>query len=190
MNYDEIHHREPTLWEQNHGNILVIVMLAVLAIGAMILIYRQTRLVDPRLPDSSAVIPDLTADDSSMPGDQLLSIVIDGANESRGSAQLAVYDSVQWFNQPEHAALTGSVPIKDGRSVWEVPLKLLPERFAVVVFQDENADKALTRDSSGAAVERFGFSGGTVGSTDPPTFDQVSLERPTKTETITISLGN
>jgi uncharacterized protein (DUF2141 family) len=180
---DDMPKSQPGLWRENHGNLLLALMLAIFLVGAVILFYRQNRFRKPRFPDGSAIqqVKEASETDTLKPGDrgadEELSIVVIGAANSLGSIRLAIYDSLRNFNVPTKATIKLTLPIVDGQATASIPRHELPDQFAVATFHDENGDGELNRNRLGIPTERYGFSRNARGLTGPPTFQQSVIER-------------
>jgi uncharacterized protein (DUF2141 family) len=176
-----------TRWQENHGNLLLIVVAIVFVIGACVLIYRQNRFVAPRFPDS-IYIPA-----PPRPADKLLSVgskdaitirVLGAANES-GTVKIAIYESESSFNNPDDALLSESVTILDSEATWTISVRP-PGKLAIAAYHDENNDNQLNRNRLGVPTERYGYSQNARGVTGPPEFKETVIDRPKPGETINI----
>jgi uncharacterized protein (DUF2141 family) len=177
----------PTRWQENHGNLLLIVVAIIFAVGACVLIYRQNRFVPPRFPESSMIAA------PPKPADKLLSVaakdsftirVLGAANET-GTVKIAIYESESSFNNPDDALLSESVMILDSEATWTVPVRP-PDKLAIVAYHDENDDNELNRNRLGFPTERYGFSKNVRGATGLPGFQETVIDRPKPGETINI----
>ncbi len=189
---DDTPRQIPSLWSENHGNLLLIVMLGVSLVGAAVLFYRQNRLQKPRFPDSDAIQQVGESSDpeplSIAEGSAVVSIVVIGAANSSGSIQTAIYDSIASFNEPDKAFRKESLSIVDGQSTLLIPRSQLPNKFAIAAYHDENGDGMLNRNRIGIPTERYGFSRNARGLTGPPLFQQAVVERSKVADLLEISI--
>ncbi|MCG8652655.1 MAG: DUF2141 domain-containing protein [Pirellulales bacterium] len=173
----------PTLWQENHGNLLLVFMAFIVIAGASILIYRQTRFVPPRFPDGK-LIQNQQLDQSnaatSLIDLQQPAVVVEvsGAISDVGVMMVAIYESEETFNRPSNALLRESLDIKDGVSRWIIPVSDLPEKFAIAAYHDENIDGNLNRNRVGIPIERYGYSRNARGLTGPPRYLETVISRP------------
>lgn len=169
----------PTVWQENHGNLLLIFAVAILVIGACILAYRQIRFVPPRFPDSSAIdsLAEIPPADIEVAADSVL-IRVRGAANDLGTIKLAIYESERNFNSPDEASLSQTVTIQAGEANWSHAVTALPKKFAVAAYHDENDDSTLNRNQFGIPTERYGYSRNARGLTGPPDFSQSVIDRP------------
>jgi uncharacterized protein (DUF2141 family) len=188
---DESEQRMPSLWQQNHGTLLLAFVGAIFVIGAIILTYQQTRFRKPRFPDSRAIEaphPEGLVSRVVTAGEESLTISIVGAANSEGVIMVAVYDSNDNFREPAKASLKMAIQIADGGAVWGVPLRELPPSFAIAAYHDENLDGQLNRNPFGIPTERYGFSRNARGLTGPPAFEAAVMNRPDRAAEIEITL--
>lgn len=180
----------PSLWAQNHGNLLSAVVITVFVIGAIILLYQQSRVRKPGFPDGSSIRQVGTAspaDDSAAASKEIEIIVIGAANE-KGSIRIAIYDAIESFTDPSKAVIKQALPITDGQATLKIALRDLPEKFAVATFHDENDDGELNRNRVGIPSERYGFSNNARGFTGPPPYKEAEVERDRIQNSIKVSI--
>ena len=177
-NDEHVSDRAPSLWQENHGNLLAAFVASIFVVGAGILIYQQNRFVEPRFPDGRSIetIPPTSASEGD--ADSRVTVRIVGAANDQGLVMVALYDEESVFNEPENARLSGAVAITDGEALWSVPHARLPEKFAVAAYHDENGDHTLNVNRFGIPMERYGFTQEARGLTGPPAYAEAAIERP------------
>lgn len=191
MTDDETPKPSPSLWRENHGNLLLTVIGGIFLVGAIILFYNQNKFHKPRFPDSRAIqtATDVSeVNNSAVGNDTDVSILVIGAANSSGTVRIAVYDSIVSFNEPAKAIIKASVSIIDAQATWSIEKSQLPEKFAIATFHDENDDGQLNRNRLGIPTERYGFSRNARGVTGPPSYDQAVLEKSKISESLEISI--
>lgn len=100
----------------------------------------------------------------------------------KGNVNVAVCDRERFLKQ---CAYTGSVPARDGETV--VTIKSVPAgTWAVLAYQDENANGELDRNLIGIPSENYGFSRDARGRFGPPSFDDAAM--PVRDETMTATV--
>lgn len=90
----------------------------------------------------------------------------------KGKINVAVCDRERFLKQCVH---TASAPAKDGENVIAVP-GVPKGSWAVLVYQDENANGELDRNFIGIPKENYGFSRNAAGKFGPPSFDEAAIE--------------
>ncbi len=167
--------------------------IGITLIGALILLYRQNRFVPVRFPDGIGI------NDSADDGDSLgesdgvvpsegISVGVSGAATDRGVMRLAFYESKASFNNVEQAFLRSTAEISQGTANLLVPLPMVPEKFAIAAFHDENENGVLDRNRFGIPSERYGFSANARGVVGPPSYEESLIDRPALGEAIDISI--
>jgi uncharacterized protein (DUF2141 family) len=102
----------------------------------------------------------------------------------KGNVNVAVCDRERFLKQ---CAYTGSVPARDGETV--VTIKGVPAgTWAVLAYQDENANGELDRNLIGIPSENYGFSREARGRFGPPSFDDAAMPVRDETTTATVRL--
>jgi uncharacterized protein (DUF2141 family) len=178
-----------TVWQENHGNLLLVFVTIVFAIGAVMLLYRQNRFVPVRFPDGRQInVPAITDDYQTVEIGNDLLIAVNGAASDRGLMRIAFYESPETFNDLEKSFLRVSQPIVGGLSKVVIPYDLVPERFAVAVFHDENENGIMDRNAIGIPTEPYGFSSGARGITGPPSYEAAATDRPPMGGTMEVSI--
>jgi len=168
-------------WKQNHGNLLLAFVAAIVLIGAAGLAYRQLSSEEPELPEAANLNKEVVAsiDEPSNP-ERRIDIRVTGARTLQGSMVIAIYDTADSWGIPARALRVTAIEFADGVARWPLDVADLPDTLAVAAFHDENRDGVLTINLMGVAVERYGYSGGArfAEPHQPPSFDQVAIERP------------
>ncbi len=178
-----------SVWQENHGNLLLAFSAIVLIGGAVILMYRQSRFVPVRFPDSDSIsAPHEETDDGLGDRQNAIKISVTGAANDNGLIRVAFYETDEAFNDAEQAFLRLTLPIADSLSESLIPLEQLPDKFAIAAFHDENADGTLNRNRLGVPSERYGFSENARGLTGPPTYREALTNRPEVGGTIDVSI--
>lgn len=90
----------------------------------------------------------------------------------KGKINVAVCDREHFLKQ---CAYTATMPAKDGENVIAVP-GVPKGTWAVLVYQDENANGELDRNFIGIPKENYGFSRNAAGKFGPPSFDEAAIE--------------
>ncbi len=176
--------KEPSLWAQNHGNLLLGFVAIIFLVGASYLFYQQNlSFAKPRFPDSDNIQAVLT-DVGAASGSALIRVV--GAANDRGTMKIAIYGAESTFTRPTDAVFASVESITNGLVVLPVPLKGLPEKIAIAVFHDENNDSKLNTNAIGFPSERYGFSRNARGLTGPPTWEQTVIPRPGNDVTVEV----
>jgi len=165
--------KEPSLWAQNHGNLLLGFVAIIFLVGASYLFYQQTlSFAKPRFPVSVNILAVLTAVGAAS-GSALIRVV--GAANDRGTMKIAIYGAESTFTRPTDAVFASVERITNGLVVVPVPLIGLPEKIAIAVFHDENDDSKLNTNAIGFPSERYGFSCNGGGLTGSPTREKTGL---------------
>ncbi|MGB7325746.1 MAG: DUF2141 domain-containing protein [Rubripirellula sp.] len=178
----------PSTWQENHGNMLLGFAALVVLVGALILLYSQNRFVPVRFPDGDAITnPELDENGDSEASDGIY-IDISGAANDTGVMRIALYENKESFNIIEHSFLRSTAMISEGNARVAVPFELVPERFAVAIFHDENENGQLDRNRFDVPTERYGFSLNAKGTSAPPTYSNTVVERPKIGNSIQVSI--
>ncbi len=179
----------PTVWQENHGNLLMGFVVSILVVGAGILAYQQTRFVPPRFPESNSIqdpIDESESTSDAISNESSVIVKVLGAANDMGVMMVAIYDSDKNFNEPEKAIIREPIKIIGGEGSWMIPLSSLPEKFAVAAYHDENNDGSLNQNRFGIPIERYGYSRNARGLTGPPSFDSAVIDRPSGGQPIEI----
>ena len=172
---EQVVQQQPTIWQQNHGNFLLVWIAIIFIVGSVILWFRAG-LEPQRIMPEQFGLPD-------QPAEPTLIVRIVGKEDlTDGPVKISVYNTADTFKDPSKASLKDTVTHKDGFAVWLIPLKLLPAKFGIAVYHDGDGNGELTKNQLGMPVEPFGFSRnqrGLFGS--PPAYEQTLIEKPIET---------
>jgi uncharacterized protein (DUF2141 family) len=174
----------PSLWQENHGNLLLIFLAIIFLVGAGILAYRQNRFRPPRFPSADAI--QNPAREKPLSPEQSVVVAVSGAGSDAGTIMIAVYGSSANFNDPGKAIFLQSLDVQNGAASWSIRAESLPQEFAIAAFHDENGDGTLNRNPLGIPTERYGFSRNARGLTGPPEFTQALIDRPRNGEQVAV----
>mgnify|MGYP003632748206 CR=1 FL=1 len=158
---DTLNDREPaSVWAQNHGNVLMMFLGGLIVLGSAILLYRQSRFVAPRFPQSSLIGEAKSTDESSGLENHsqitdFLSVTVVGSDQDNGDVMVAVYDSADAFANQTSPRWLDKATLREGTAVLQLPLINLGPEFAIVAFADQNANGGFDPQLN----ERIGFSG-------------------------------
>ena len=167
---------EPNPWRENHGNLLLGVVAAILLIGSAVLAYRQFGSRTSRGPihvvaqasDETMLLE--PAGLSETAGRRMITVRIFGAASDRGLMKLAVYIAPEGFNDPDQALGVDSWTIRAGVCEGQFGLPIEIEELAIAAYHDENNNGQLDRNPLGIPAERYGFSGGARGLIGAPEY--------------------
>lgn len=107
---------------------------------------------------------------------------VTGTAGGRGNVSVAVCDRERFLKQ---CAYSASVPARDGETL--VTIKGVPAgTWAVLAYQDENANGQLDRNLIGIPSENYGFSRDARGRFGPPSFDDAAI--PVQDETVSATV--
>jgi uncharacterized protein (DUF2141 family) len=171
---------EASLWQQNHGNLLLGFTAILCLLGASILACQQSRFVPPRFPTKLNANPDNSNSGLSAQGliaedgqkTRMVEVRIFGAASDDGTMRIAMYVKPDGFNDSEKALDTASWRIEDGVCVGKLQMPFEIEKMAVAAYHDANGNGELDRNALGIPSERYGFSNNARGVTGPPTFEE------------------
>lgn len=171
---------QPTLWQENHGNLLLGIVGIIVAFGASIIACRQTKFLPPSFPRNL-----VTQDDESVEAEflaqasdenrQVISVQVSGAISDDGMMRLAVYSEKEGFNDPMQALGTDRWKIRDGVCEGRFGLPAEITEVAIAAYHDVNDNGQLDRNSFGIPSERYGFTRDARGITGPPTFEDAVI---------------
>jgi uncharacterized protein (DUF2141 family) len=109
---------------------------------------------------------------------------VTGTSGGRGNVSVAVCDRERFLKQ---CAYSASVPARDGETL--VTLRDVPAgTWAVLAYQDENANGQLDRNLIGIPSENYGFSRDARGRFGPPSFDDAAIAIKDETTSATVRL--
>lgn len=115
-----------------------------------------------------------------------LKVDVLGGEPNRGAMILSLFSSKESFLKQPMVSQTSEVD-DTGRASFRVP-DLLPGRYAVSAFYDEDRNGELTTGLLGIPKELVGFSNNVKGVFGPPKFEKAAFDLHSTME-ITISLG-
>jgi uncharacterized protein (DUF2141 family) len=167
---------QPTLWQENHGNLLLGIVGVIVAFGASIIACRQARILPPSFPRNLVAQDEKEAEaaflaQASDENRQVVTVSVLGAASDEGMMRLAVYASETGFNDPLQALGTDSWKIRDGLCEGRFGLPADITQIAIAAYHDVNNNGQLDRNAFGIPSERYGFSRDARGITGPPSFD-------------------
>ena len=105
-------------------------------------------------------------------GAATVEVHVSGVAAGKGKVNVAVCDRERFLKQ---CAYSGSIPARDGDNV--VRIAGVPAgSWAVLAYQDENANDELDRNFVGIPKENYGFSREARSKFGPPGFDDAAIE--------------
>jgi len=109
---------------------------------------------------------------------------VTGTAGGRGNVSVAVCDRERFLKQ---CAYSASVPARDSETL--VTIREVPAgTWAVLAYQDENANGQLDRNLIGIPSENYGFSRDARGRFGPPSFDDAAIAVKDETTSATVRL--
>lgn len=109
---------------------------------------------------------------------------VTGTAGGKGNVSVAVCDRERFLKQ---CAYSASVPARDGETL--VTIKEVPAgTWAVLAYQDDNANGQLDRNLIGIPSENYGFSRDARGRFGPPSFDDAAIAVKDETVSATVRL--
>ena len=99
---------------------------------------------------------------------------------------MALYDSKRSFAEKREQA-AGAVVTAKNRGAVVVFGDVLPGKYAIAFFQDENGNQKLDTGFFGAPTEPFGFSKDVMGKRGPPSFEAAALDLPAGPVTVVMN---
>ncbi len=97
---------------------------------------------------------------------------VTGVMAGKGKVNVAVCDRERFLKQ---CAYSGSAPAREGDNVIRIA-DVPAGSWAVLAYQDENANDELDRNIVGIPKENYGFSRDARGRFGPPGFDDAAIE--------------
>ena len=106
-----------------------------------------------------------------------LRIGVEGVRNDTGKLMVALHVAKESVKFPDGSGAVAAQwrTAKEG-AMWFVFPDLVPGRYAVAVFHDENDNGELDRNFIGIPVEGYGFSRDARGFAGPPGFDAAAIE--------------
>lgn len=104
-----------------------------------------------------------------------LTVLIDGFNSDKGTARIALCNSIEGYKSDDRAFRREAVRINDRKAEWV--FKDLPfGEYVIKVFHDENGNNKLDKNLFGAPTEAYGFSNNARGSFGPPDYEKAAFQ--------------
>ena len=106
-----------------------------------------------------------------------ITVRIEGLRHDRGTIYVALYDNKRTFDEKKGQVVGAQVRSRN-RGALAVFEDVVPGKYAVAFFHDENGNGKLDTSLLGVPTEGFGFSKDAMGTLGPPTFDAAALSIP------------
>jgi uncharacterized protein (DUF2141 family) len=106
-----------------------------------------------------------------------ITVRIEGLRHDRGTIYVALYDNKRAFDEKK-GQLVGAQVRSRNRGALAVFDNVVPGKYAVAFFHDENGNGKLDTNLLGIPTEGFGFSKDAMGKLGPPTFAAAALSIP------------
>jgi uncharacterized protein (DUF2141 family) len=106
-----------------------------------------------------------------------ITVRIEGLRHDRGTIYVALYDNKRTFDEKK-GQVVGSQVRSRNRAALAVFENVVPGKYAVAFFHDENGNGKLDTSPLGIPTEGFGFSKDAMGKLGPPTFAAAALSIP------------
>ncbi|MBB5317791.1 DUF2141 domain-containing protein [Tunturibacter empetritectus] len=118
----------------------------------------------------------LTGAASSVPAvENVIHVDVEGLRSSKGQVMCALYSSAEGFPKNGDKALAHtSSPVSNGNGVCDFR-GILPGRYAIAVYHDENSNGRLDTNFVGMPREGVGASNNAKGHFGPPKFDDAAF---------------
>ncbi|NQV82464.1 MAG: DUF2141 domain-containing protein [Rhodospirillales bacterium] len=117
-----------------------------------------------------------------------LTVEVLGVRSNAGLVHFGLYDNPESFPTDDGRMGGAEVGISNNRAVT-VFRGLLPGRYALAVFHDENGNDEFDQVFFGLPLEDFAFSNGAVAFFGPPGFDDAAVTVPPEGAKITIRIN-
>jgi uncharacterized protein (DUF2141 family) len=111
------------------------------------------------------------------PARSTVTVKIQGLRHDRGTIFVALYDNRRAF-AAKQGQVHGTTIRPRNRGALVVFDNVLPGKYALAFFQDENGNQKLDTNLLGIPTEGFGFSRDAMGKVGPPTFEAAALDIP------------
>lgn len=172
---------QPSLWQENHGNLLLGIVGIIVAFGASILACRQAKILPPSFPRNLVAQDEKAAEEeflaqASDENRQVITVSVLGAGSDEGMMRLAVYASEEGFNDPLQALGTDIWKIRNGLCEGRFGLPAEITEIAIAAYHDVNNNGQLDRNAFGIPAERYGFTRDARGMTGPPSFEDAVIK--------------
>jgi len=106
-----------------------------------------------------------------------ITVRIEGLRHDRGTIYVALHENKRTFDEKK-GQVAGALVRSRNRGAVVVFEDVVPGKYAVAFFQDENGNGKLDTSLLGVPTEGFGFSKDAMGTLGPPTFDAAALSIP------------
>lgn len=169
-------------WKESHGSALLGFAAAILVLGLILIWSSPPEEPTPDLDSLTQTAPN----EPALPENAMIVRVATSKIDSVGPIRLAIYDSKTAFGDPDKAIIKDSLVPIEGFATWEIPLEILPDRFAIAAYHDLDDNGELNRALFNAPVEPYGFSNNARSLVGPPTYEQTIVEKPTTPTAIEI----
>ena len=104
-----------------------------------------------------------------------LTVLIDGFNSDKGTARIALCNSIEGYKSDDKAFRREAVRISDRKAEWA--FRDLPfGEYVIKVFHDENGNHKLDRNLFGAPTEAYGFSNNARAALGPPDYKKAMFQ--------------
>lgn len=171
---------QPSLWRQNHGNLLLGIAGIIIVFGGSIIACRQAKILSPSFP-RSLVVRDREAEEAeflSQASDanrKVIAVRVIGAGSDEGMMRMAVYVSPEGFNDPSQALGVDSWKIRDGLCEGQFGIPAEVTEIAIAAYHDVNDNGKLDRNAIGIPSERYGYTRDARGVAGPPTYESAKI---------------
>ena len=116
-----------------------------------------------------------------------LTVLIDGFNSDKGTARIALCNSIEGYKSDDRAFRREAVPIINGKA--ECAFEDLPfGEYVIKVFHDENGNRKLDKNLFGAPTEAYGFSNNARAIFGPPDYKKAAFKFDNPDMTVRISV--
>lgn len=176
---------EASPWKENHGNLLLAILITLCLIGVVSIAWQQANEFNPpQFPsllntsgdgsNNGQVSSDIDAANSSQEL-RTVELRIIGAASDLGLMKIAIYATDEGFNDPARALDVDSWKIVNGVCSGKLQMPASIRQLAICAYHDENMNDQLDKNSLGIPSERYGFSGGARGLTGPPSYAEAKV---------------
>ena len=109
--------------------------------------------------------------------DDDLLVIVSGLRSQEGNIHIAIYDDPDRFPNPDGMILKVEVAIVDGKARHKFT-GLLPKRYAVAVYHDENDNDEFDQGFLGIPLEDYAFSNNAPVFLGPPSYVDAAFAVP------------
>lgn len=117
-----------------------------------------------------------------------LKIEVTGLASDDGDVHVALYDSAEKFPDSDGMIAERIITISNRTAETDFP-NLVPGRYAVAVYHDENGNHDFDQGLFGIPLESYGFSNGAKAFLGPPSFFDAAVDVGEPETRIVIDLG-